>query len=80
MPGLYSGYLVAPFLENATEREGNLRDAPQLSPSATRTLRPSGPEGNRVSLPPRRSDALPGLCLAEQAGKGVLVSHAHTAE
>lgn len=41
MPGLYSAYLVALFLENATEREGNLRDASQLSPSATRALRPS---------------------------------------
>lgn len=33
-----------------------------------------------MSLPPYRSDTLPGLCFVEHAGKGILVSHAHTSE
>lgn len=78
-PGLCSGYPVALFLENAIVCEGNLHDAPQLSSSATCALRTSAPEGNRLSLPPYCLDTLPGLCLVEHAGKGILVSHTHTA-
>ena len=53
---------------------------PQLSSSAPAHYVRSAPEGNRVSLPLHRSDTLPGSCLVEHAGKGILVSHARTAE
>ena len=75
MPGLQSGYPVAPFLENAMEREGNLRRATRLSPARCMHGLPRGPGWAFAHAAPVGSWAVP--CRAR--GEGVPVSHARTA-